>query len=320
MDKKKEDQELDDKTSVNIKNNNTNIDEILNNKDKTILLITDHIQDYQQQFNDYNINDYKISFANWTNILNITNYSNDENRYNHFLPEFVIADFSTLTVEDANRQISTNTNIINKIEDIKKTLPKKRIFLILSSESMIKSFLSMGICKNEDVKLQPFSGFDLVDFISINNQKERLERLHLHDHCMNTYSSSDTKIKNAIKFLEIGIKNNESTLILLDNDINLFDFETQIELHNMDVNNLQKEGLLKIYYSEDWYLTFNRKNNTKNNNIATIDSEQIYKKFYNLVDQVTKIEGKNGLRIFGMMDCFFEYGLVDEIVDYDCMM
>ena len=21
-----------------------------------------------------------------------------------------------------------------------------------------------------------------------------------------------------------------------------------------------------------------------------------------------------------MMDCFFEYGLVDEIVDYDCMM
>jgi hypothetical protein len=137
---------------------------------------------------------------------------------------------------------------------------------------------------------------------------------------MNTYSSSDTKIKNAIKFLEIGIKNNESTLILLDNDINLFDFETQIELHNMDVNNLQKEGLLKIYYSEDWYLTFNRKNNTKNNNIATIDSEQIYKKFYNLADQVTKIEGKNGLRIFGMMDCFFEYGLVEEIVDYDCMM
>jgi hypothetical protein len=137
---------------------------------------------------------------------------------------------------------------------------------------------------------------------------------------MHTYSSNDTKIKNGIKFLEIGIRNNESTLILLDNDIDLSDFESQIALYNIDVSKLQKEGLLKIVYSEDWYLTFNQKNNTKNNNIATIDSEQIYKKFYNLADQVTKIEGKNGLRIFGMMDYFFEYGLVDEIIDYDCMM
>ncbi|HET7644798.1 MAG TPA: hypothetical protein VFK40_14935 [Nitrososphaeraceae archaeon] len=39
---------------------------------------------------------------------------------------------------------------------------------------------------------------------------------------MHTYSSSiEDKINDAIKFLRIGIKNNEATLILLDNDIDL---------------------------------------------------------------------------------------------------
>jgi hypothetical protein len=298
------------------------IDNENNKKDKTILLTTNNIQHYQQQFDGYNINDYKISFANWNDILTITNYSNDENQNNHLDPEFVVLDISTMTVEDTNRQISTT--ILTRIEDIKRILPKKRMFFILPSESMIKSFLSMKICKQEDIRLHPFSVFDLLDLISITNKKERLQRLHLHDHCMETYSYSDDKIKDAIKFLEIGIRNNEATLILLDNDINLSDFESLIALHNMDISKLQKEGLLKIVYSEDWYLTFNQKNNTSNthnnnNNIATLDIEPTYKKFFDLEDRVTKIEGKNGLRIFGMMDCFFKYGLVNEIVDYDCI-
>jgi len=43
-----------------------------------------------------------------------------------------------------------------------------------------------------------------------------------------------------------------------------------------------------------------------------------YIKFYNLADQVTKIEWKNDLRIFGIIDRFFEQGLVNQIVNYDC--
>ena len=42
-----------------------------------------------------------------------------------------------------------------------------------------------------------------------------LDRLKLKDHCMNTYSSLDDKVKDAIKFLKIGIENNETTLLLL---------------------------------------------------------------------------------------------------------
>lgn len=29
--------------------------------------------------------------------------------------------------------------------------------------------------------------------------------------------------------------------------------------------------------------------------------------------------GKKGLRVFSMMDCFFEYDLVDELIDYECI-
>jgi hypothetical protein len=52
------------------------------------------------------MNDYKISFANWNDILNITNNSNDENQNNHLDPKFVILDFSTMAVEYESRQIT----------------------------------------------------------------------------------------------------------------------------------------------------------------------------------------------------------------------
>jgi MEDS: MEthanogen/methylotroph, DcmR Sensory domain len=135
---------------------------------------------------------------------------------------------------------------------------------------------------------------------------------------MIAYSSIENKISDAIKFLRIGIKNNEMTLILLDNDISLSMFKSRLALYNIDVDNLQNDGLLKIEYSKDWYLSFNQKNNTTNQNKVTLDNESINSKFFNLVDQVTKNEGKKGLRVFGMTDYFFENDLVDEIVDYDC--
>ena len=56
-----------------IGNHNTN--EISNNnKKKTIRPVTDNIQRYQQHFNNYNINKYKITLVNWNDILTfITN-------------------------------------------------------------------------------------------------------------------------------------------------------------------------------------------------------------------------------------------------------
>ena len=73
---------------------------------------------------------------------------------------------------------------------------------------------------------------------------------------MIAYSSNDDKIKDAIKFLKIGIKNNEATVITLSKDIEHSYFQSQMVLQGLDINKLQNERLLKITYSEDWYFPF----------------------------------------------------------------
>ena len=285
--------------------------EDIGNNNKTILLVTDNIQNYQQQFNNYNINNYKITLVNWNDILNLnTNSDYDIKRKNL---ELVILNISTVVLEDAKFNKLTTT-----MGKIKKTFSDKRIFFILQSESLIENFLSMGICTKEDIRIQPFSIFDVIDLISITKKKERLDRLQLKDHSMHTYSSTEDKIKDAIKFLKIGIENNQKTLILLDKNIQESYLKSQMELHDLDTSKLQNNGLLKVTYAEEYYLSFNQKDNKINT--VVVDNEKIHEKFANLVDQVIKKEGRNGLRIFAMMDCFFEYGLVDELLDYECYL
>ena len=87
--------------------------------------------------------------------------------------------------------------------------------------------------------------------------------------------------------------------------------------HDIDINKLQNDGLLKIAYTEKFYLSFNQKDNNKKNTV-TVDNDKVHKNFFNLADQVRKKKGIKGLQIFAMLDCFFEYGLVDELVDYEC--
>jgi len=192
-----------------IGNHNTN--EISNNnKKKTILLVTDNIQHYQQHFNNYNINKYKITLVNWNDILTfITNLDNDANKHKNL--ELIILDISTTVVVEHKRINQVSTTIFR---EIKKIFPDKRIFFILPSESMIERFVSMGISTKEDIRIQPFSVFDVIDLISTIKKKKRLDRLKLKDDCMITYSSTDDSIKDAITFLKIGLEKNETTLLL----------------------------------------------------------------------------------------------------------
>ena len=303
MREKEEDKMLED-----IRKNNNGIPNNINNK--TILLVTDNILHYQQHFNNYNINNYKITFINWNDILTFITNFDDTKRKNL---ELIILDISTAEDAQINKVSTTTTNTLG---EIKKIFYDKRIFFILSSESTKDSLLSIGICRKDDIRIQPFSLFDVIDLISNTKKKERLYRLQLKDHCMHTYSSPHDKVKDAITFLKIGIENNEATLLLLSRDINYSYLQSQIALYDIDISKLQNDGLLKIAYTEEYYLSFNQKDN-KINTVA-VDNEKIHRRFANLVNQVIKNEGRNGLRIFAMMDCFFEYGLVDELVDYEC--
>ena len=154
-----------------------------NSNKKTIILITDNIQQYQEDFSNYNINKYKITFINWNNILNlIKNFNTTPNNKREYL-ELIILDISESVVKENVAQINQiPVNLVPIIEQIKNIFSTKRIFFIISSSQsrIVDTFLSKGLCnKREDIRIQPFSIFDLLDLISITNQTERLERLQL---------------------------------------------------------------------------------------------------------------------------------------------
>src|SRR5688572_15221893 len=104
--------------------NNNGIPNNINNK--TILLVTDDIQHYQQQFNNYNINNYKITFINWNDILTFITNFDDTKRKNLGL---IILNIST--AEDA--QINKVSTTITTVREIKKIFYDKRLFFILPS-------------------------------------------------------------------------------------------------------------------------------------------------------------------------------------------
>jgi hypothetical protein len=144
------------------------LEDIEKNNNKTILLVTDNIQHYQQQFNKYNINNYKITFVNWNDISTFITNFDDTKRKNL---ELIIFDIVTATEDSKTNQISTTTII----GEIKKIFPDKRIFFILlPSQPLIDKLLSIGICKQEDIRIHPFSVFDVIDLIATSKKKERL--------------------------------------------------------------------------------------------------------------------------------------------------
>jgi hypothetical protein len=236
-------EEKEDKMLEDIRKNN-------DNNNKSILLVTDNIRGYQQQFNNYNINNYKIIFVNWNDVLTFfTNRDSDTKRKNL---ELIVLDISIAVEEDEMiNQISAIT--ITTVEELK-IFYDKRIFFYFTISIYEREIIILGISKQEDIRIQPFSVFDLIDLISTTKKKEMLDLIQLHDHSMNAYSSTDDKIKDAIKFLKKGIENNETTLLLLSRDIDLFDFKSQMALSDLDINKLEDDGSLKITYSKDWYL------------------------------------------------------------------
>lgn len=91
--------------------------------------------------------------------------------------------------------------------------------------------------EEKEDKCQRILEIIIIMRISTTKKKERLDRLKLKDHCMHTYSSADDSIKDAIKFLKIGLENNETTLLLLSRDIDLSNFKSQMALERyIDLN------------------------------------------------------------------------------------
>ena len=190
--------------------------------------------------------------------------------------------------------------------------------MVPPSESVLQNFLSLGLCKLEDIRIQPFSVFDVLDLIAVNKRKERITQAKLQDHIISSYPSLQHEIKDLIEFLTKGIDNNETTLLLLNKYTYQQNYlKSLLKSHDLDMDKLSDDGLLMTFLNEDWYLSFDDKDNKKK--IVTVNKEKILLKWNNLIDQVIN-NGKRGLRAFCTTDCFFEYGLVEELIDYECLI
>lgn len=212
----------------------------------------------------------------------IIHFDHDNNNRKNI--ELVILDISMSVAVEYTKinQLYLTTTII--IKEIKKIFYDKRIFFLIPSQSIMEIFLSMKISKKEDIRTQPFSVFDIIDLISTTKKKERLYQIQLHDHTIKTYSSIDDKIKDAIKFLKIGIENNETTVILLDKNIQESYLQSQMVLHGIDISKFRNNKLLNISY-KDWYLLFNQKKDSNKTNTVRIDNEQVNRKWNSLIEE-----------------------------------
>jgi len=149
-------------------------------------------------------------------------------------------------------------------------------------------------------------------------EKKRITQAKLQNHIISSYHSLQHEIKDSIEFVKKEIENNETTLLLLNRDIYQQSYlKPLLKSHDLDMNKLYNDGLLKTFLNEVWYLSFDGKYNKKK--IVTVNIEKILLKWNHLIEKVVK-DGRKGLRVFAMMDCYFEYDLVKELLNYECMI
>lgn len=299
--------------NINNNINNTSYNQPKSNK-KTIILVKEkdeNLNEHEHKFHEFNNDGYNLVIINYNEILN-------------YLLSNSIDEINIKNIEMIILIIPIHYHVINNlptiVKDIRKSLlPNQQIFFILPSESVLQNFLSMGLCKLEDIRIQPFSVFDILDLIAVNKRKERITQAKLQDHVISSYPSLQHEIKDLIEFLTKGIENNETTLLLLNKDTYQQNYlKSLLKSHDLDMDKLSDDGLLMTFLNEDWYLSFDGGTDNKKK-IVTVNKEIILLKWNNLIDQVIN-NGKRGLRAFCMTDCFFEYGLVEELIDYECLI
>ena len=299
--------------NINNNINNTSYNQPKSNK-KTIILVKEkdeNLNEHEHKFHEFNSNKFNLVIVNYNEILN-------------YLLSNSIDEINIKNIEMIILIIPIHYHVINNlstiVKDIRKSLlpNQQQIFFVLPSEYILQIFLSMKLCNLEDIRIQPFSVFDILDLIAVNKRKERITQAKLQNHMISSYPSLQHEIKDLIEFLKKGIEKNETTLLLLNKDTYQQNYlKSLLKSHDLDMDKLSDDGLLITFLNEDWYLSFDGKDNKRK--IVTVNKEKILLKWNNLIDKVIN-NGKRGLRAFCTTDCFFEYSLVEELIDYECLI
>ncbi len=127
-------------------------------------------------------------------------------------------------------------------------------------------------------------------------------------HTLTIYRNQEDKFAHALHFLKEGLDNNESIVLITDSLTKNKILDIMRDLWDTNyVNRLYKKGDITIVTTAEWYFR---------DDPLKINSEKIMKCWTDLTVEAIE-RGKRGLRAFGDVRLFFEYGLTEELVRYE---
>jgi CheY-like chemotaxis protein len=171
-----------------------------------------------------------------------------------------------------------------------------------NSENLRGEALSIGI-DIENILLKPFRLTTLLS--TVKEAVFGTSKVGLKDHILASYNSVAEEITELIRFFKNGIKNNECVIFVMGKDTNIDLLKETFIRNGIDVDRLLSDSSLIFMENKDWYIPNGK-----------VDKDSIKNQWIDLVKKCVT-NGKKGLRAFCIMDTFFEYDLIDELVDYE---
>jgi len=196
---------------------------------------------------------------------------------------------------------------IETITRIQKIAPGQHIVATSTDSERFKQKLEAAGVKygqnGIDILEKPFSFIQLLALM--RDKVPRTSRVGLTDHVLAIYENAEEEYSEAVAFLKRSSLNNEAALFVVRKDYDIEALKAKMKKSGIDVDSQIADNSLFIMYNEDWYLPDNR-----------VDKYRIIRQWNEMV-QRCKDSGRTGLRAFCMMDCFFEHGFEEEVVDYE---
>jgi hypothetical protein len=134
-----------------------------------------------------------------------------------------------------------------------------------------------------------------------------VRNLPLGNHGTFFYANPDEKHEMAFNFLQAGFEKSEGAIYIASHETPK-QIRKRMEEFGMDIDALEKDGLLKIFDYDGWYLVDGEVNVP---HIMTRGS---------LVFQEAMEIGLKGLRGCGETACFFEHGKEKKLMEYERMV
>lgn len=198
-------------------------------------------------------------------------------------------------------------NAIETISRIRKIAPSQHIVATSTGSIQFRNKLkAAGVEDGEngiDIIEKPFSFLQLLSLM--RSRVPRISGVGLTDHVLAIYENADEEYAEAVAFLKRSSQNNEAALFIVRKDYDIEALKVKMRKSGIDVDSKVAGGSLLIMHNEDWYVPDKR-----------VDKYRIIRQWNELV-QRSRDSGRRGLRAFCMMDCFFEHGFAEEVVDYE---